>query len=64
MVHTYNTSTREARARELKVQGHPQLDLEFEVSLGYIVLCLKKHTWKFHKYLSVKQYTFGKSRSN
>lgn len=60
MVHTYNNSTREARARELRVQGHRQLDLEFEVSLSYIVLCLQKHTWKFHKYLSVKQHTSGK----
>lgn len=41
MVRTYNNSTREAGATELRVQGHPQLDLDFEVSLSYIYYVFK-----------------------
>lgn len=35
-MHTHNPSTREAEAGGFKDQGHPQLQSEFEASMGYM----------------------------
>lgn len=37
-----NPSTQQMEARESGVQGHPGLCIDFEASLGYLSICLKK----------------------
>lgn len=38
--HTCNPRTGEVEAAGSEVQGHPQLQNEFEVSLGYVRVCI------------------------
>jgi hypothetical protein len=43
VMHTFNPSTREARQADFRVQGHPDLQSEFQDSQGYTEKpCLEK----------------------
>lgn len=41
-LYTCNPSTQQMEARGSGVQGHPWLHIDFEASLGYLSICLKK----------------------
>lgn len=41
VLHTFNLRIQELEAKGCKVQGHPQIHIQFKVSLGYIILCLR-----------------------
>lgn len=41
VLHSHNPSTCDMEARGLTVQTHPWLYSKFEVSLGYVIPCLK-----------------------
>lgn len=41
VLHAFNLRIQELEAKGCKVQGHPQIHIQFKVSLGYIILRLR-----------------------
>lgn len=41
VLHTFNLRIQELEVGGCKVQGHPQIHIQFKVSLGYIILCFR-----------------------